>query len=466
MDVNVVVETFVVVVTGGLGSIAGAFWAALLIGMVHAFGISIFPQATLVLVFLTMAVVLAVRPQGLMGSPLVTGAREKAEIFANVSVKWSYAALVFVVIAAAVLWLLGGRLGEATGAGLAFASFGDGLAHSLANMAGAATYWRALAVDALILCIFAVSLQAMMGLGGLVSFGHAAFFALGAYGAALSHTLWGWGLGGAMAMGAGAACLAAAAFGAVLVRSSGVYLAMLSLALAQVVWASATQWVSLSGGDNGLIGLQLLASQAAGDALAATGSAAVVSAGSASAPALLDAAVLGSGSAGAGVSRAIFEPLVLLIAAASVALLSYAARTRWGAALQAARDAPERARASGLPVFALKYGVFTLSAALAGLAGALFAAHKGAVFPSAASVSTSVDVLLAVLLGGVHWVWGAVLGSAVLTLLQAQLSSGMGALSDYWRGALGLMVMLMMVAAPSGLAGLMQRIRGKLLRIL
>ena len=412
MDVNVVVETFVVVVTGGLGSIAGAFWAALLIGMVHAFGISLFPQATLVLVFLTMAVVLAVRPQGLMGSPLEAAAKEKADIFANVSVKSSYAAIIYVVLAAAVLWFT----------------------------AGTGIYWRALVVDALILCIFALSLQAMMGLGGLVSFGHAAFFALGAYGAALSHSLWGWGLAGAMLAGTLIAWIAAALFGAVLVRSAGVYLAMLSLALAQVVWATASQWVGLSGGDNGLIGLQLVATGAA-IAETAANTDAVHAAGQ------------------VGVSRIIFESLVLLIAAVSVALLSYAARTRWGAALQAARDAPARTRASALPVFALKYGVFTLSAALAGLAGALFAAHKGAVFPSAAAVGTSVDVLLAVLLGGVHWVWGAVLGSAVLTLLQAQLSGGMGWLSDYWRGALGLLVMLMMVAAPSGLAGLFTRIR-------
>ncbi len=434
MDVNVVVETFVVVVTGGLGSIAGAFWAALLIGMVHAFGISIFPQATLVLVFVTMAVVLAVRPQGLLGSSLASGAQEKAEIFANVTVKPSYIAVIFIVSAGALVWgIVGNSLGDASAGGVQ----GQG------NAAGAGLYWRSLAVDALILCIFALSLQAMMGLGGLVSFGHAAFFALGAYGAALSHSLWGWGFAAAMLAGTLAATLAAAVFGAVLVRSAGVYLAMLSLALAQVVWATATQWVSLSGGDNGLIGLQLLAS-AVPDAVS-------VGAGQGS---------LGMGS---GLSRAIFEPLVLLIAASAVAFLSYAARTRWGAALQAVRDAPERARASGLPVFALKYGVFTASAALAGLAGALFAAHKGAVFPSSASVSVSVDVLLAVLLGGVHWVWGAVLGSAVLTLLQAQLSSGMGVLSDYWRGALGLLVMLMMVAAPSGLAGLVLRMRAKLL---
>src|SRR5450830_1560735 len=81
MDVNMVVETFVVVVTGVLGSIAGAFFAALLIGLIHALGISLFPQATLVLVFLTMAVVLALRPTGLLGQPQGSGPKEIAQKF-------------------------------------------------------------------------------------------------------------------------------------------------------------------------------------------------------------------------------------------------------------------------------------------------------------------------------------------------------------------------------------------------
>ncbi|WP_291923981.1 branched-chain amino acid ABC transporter permease, partial [Limnohabitans sp.] len=82
MDVNVVVETFVVVVTGGLGSIGGAFVAAVLIGVIHALGLSFFPQATLVLVFLTMAVVLVWRPQGLAGSAAHAEQRESVPVFA------------------------------------------------------------------------------------------------------------------------------------------------------------------------------------------------------------------------------------------------------------------------------------------------------------------------------------------------------------------------------------------------
>ena len=386
MDVNVVVETFVVVVTGGLGSLGGAFLAALLIGMVHAFGVGLFPQATLVLVFLTMGLVLAFRPLGLLGSPLPAGPKEIAQNFMLSPTGYARAATFFIAILMLLLAWLGGD------------------------------YGRSLAADALILCIFGISLQTMMALGGLVSFGHAAFFALGAYGAALSHVQLGWGLGSALLAGCVAAGTVAALFGAAVVRSAGVYLAMLSLALAQVVWATATQWVGLTGGDNGVIGLNL------------------VMAG----------------------SRWGFDILLAVLALGSVAALGLLSQTRFGASLQALRDAPLRAAASGLPVAWFKYGVFVGSATLAGLAGGLMAAHKGAVFPSAASVGQSVDALLVVLLGGVHWVWGALAGSAVLTVVQAEL----GRHFDYWRGALGLCIMALMVLAPSGLGGLVARWHG------
>jgi branched-chain amino acid transport system permease protein len=390
MDVNVIVETFVVVVTGGLGSIGGAFFAALLIGLIHALGVSLFPQATLVLVFLTMAVVLAVRPQGLLGQPLDAGPREIIQKFHHPSAKRSVSAIYFVVF-----------LGLC---GLAWTG-GD--------------YTRSLASDALILLIFGVSLQAMMALGGLVSFGHAAFFALGAYGAALAHTQWGATLPAALAAGCGLALVVAAVFGAAVVRSGGVYLAMLSLALAQVVWATATQWVALTGGDNGVIGLRLVSEE----------------------------------------TRPLFFVLLAGLAGLSVAALGRLAGSTLGAALQAVRDAPQRAAASGLPVNWIKYRIFVESAVLAGLAGGLAAAHKGAVFPSAASVATSVDALLVVLLGGVHQLWGAAVGSAVLTGASAELGSSVVWLRDYWRGALGVFVMAIMVLSPSGLLGLLQKMK-------
>ena len=386
MDVNVVVETFVVVVTGGLGSIGGAFLAALLIGLIHALGISLFPQATLVMVFVTMAVVLAVRPMGLLGKPLDAGPAEIAQKFRLDPVKRALSASAFIAfgLALSAVWLLGG-------------------------------YWQSLAADGLILMIFGISLQSMMALGGLVSFGHAAFFALGAYGAALSHSLWGASLPVALAAGCAAALLVAAVFGAAVVRSSGVYLAMLSLALAQVIWAGATQWVSLTGGDNGMIGMNLVNDDV----------------------------------------RPLFYILLVGLTLASVLALRFLGRSVFGAALQALRDAPLRAAASGLSVGWLKYRVFVESAVLAGLAGGLFAAHKGAVFPSVAAVSTSVDALLVVLLGGVHQLWGAVTGSAALTYLAAEL----GREVTYWRGLLGVFIMLIMVAAPSGLLSLPARLR-------
>jgi branched-chain amino acid transport system permease protein len=394
MDMNVIVETFVVVVTGGLGSIGGAFAAALLIGLVHAFGIDFFPQATLVLVFLVMAVVLVVRPQGFGGSAagLHEAVREVAQKFRGLQLAWwqNMLAGACLVLPALMAWLGG-------------------------------PYWQTLAADTMILMIFGISLQAMMALGGLVSFGHAAFFALGAYGAALSHSLWGASLPLALASGCGLALSVAAVFGAAVVRSAGVYLAMLSLALAQVIWAGATQWVGLTGGDNGLIGLTLVSED----------------------------------------GRPLFYALLVLLALLSVFALRLLGRSVFGAALQAGRDAPLRAAASGLPVGWLKYRVFVESAVLAGLAGGLFAAHKGAVFPSVASVSTSVDALLVVLLGGVHQLWGAVVGSALLSYAGAEL----GREVTYWRGWLGVFIMLIMVASPSGLlvgvAAMARRLAGR-----
>ena len=380
MDVNVVVETFVVVVTGGLGSIGGAFAAAMLIGVIHALGLNFFPQATLVLVFLTMAVVLVWRPQGLAGSTAHTEQRESVPVFS--------------------LWPVGfgGRAAfVALFVGLTLLAWGQG------------DYGRSLAEDVMVMMLFGLSLQWMMALGGLVSFGHAAFFALGAYGAALAHLNWGASLGWALLAGMALALAVALVFGALVVRSSGVYLAMLSLALAQMVWAGATQWVGLTGGDNGLIGLRLI-----------------------------DAA-----------DRPLWDAVLLVLSLLAVAGMARVVKSSRGAALQALRDAPMRAAASGLQVQLLRYQVFVGSALLAGLAGGLWAAFKGAVFPSVASVAMSVDALLVILLGGVHQLWGAAVGSTLLVWGGAELGQGL----DYWRGILGVLIMVVMVLAPSGVLG-------------
>jgi len=304
------------------------------------------------------------------------------------------------------LWPASGRLFQLACAGFA-------LLVTLLHASG--DYGQSLSGDALILIIFGVSLQAMMALGGLVSFGHAAFFALGAYGTALTHVYIGasWPL--AILAGCLVSSVVAALFALFAIRSAGVYLAMLSLALAQVVWAGASQWTEVTGGDNGLVGLNLLPDSSSG----------------------------------------VFFGLLLVVALLSLAGLRRLSVSTFGAALQAVRDAPQRSAASGLPVFRIRYQIFVMSASLAGLAGGLFAVHKGVVFPYVSSVATSVDVLLVVLLGGLHQLWATAAGAMVLVGAAAELGRGF----EYWRGALGLLVMVIMVLAPQGMLGIAGKVR-------
>ena len=227
MDLSIIAEAFVVVVVGGLGSVTGAFLAAVLIGVVHAFGILIFPKITLVLVFLIMAAVLIVRPYGLMGRrpgavQAGSAAREPLLSPAGRDTKMLGAAALAVLLVAPLL------LG---------------------------TYGVSLLTELVILTLFAASLHFIMGPGGLASFGHAAYFGLGAYGAALAAKWLGFPMLAGMAMAPLLAGLAGVVFGWFCVRLSGVYLAMLTLAFAQIAWSTAFQWVELTGGDNGILGV-------------------------------------------------------------------------------------------------------------------------------------------------------------------------------------------------------------------
>jgi branched-chain amino acid transport system permease protein len=230
MDVNVVVETFVVVVTGGLGSIGGAFVAAVLIGVIHALGPELFPASDFGAGVFDHGRGAGLAAAGLAGSAVHAEQRESVPVFAL----WPVAA-----------W--GRALFVAVFVGLTLLAWGQG------------DYGRSLAEDVMVMMLFGLSLQWMMALGGLVSFGHAAFFALGRLWRGAVAPALGRGFASALAAGMALALAVAVAFGALVVRSSGVYLAMLSLALAQMIWAGATQWVDLTGGDNGLIGLRLIA---------------------------------------------------------------------------------------------------------------------------------------------------------------------------------------------------------------
>jgi len=384
MDLSIIAEAFVVVVVGGLGSVPGAFLAALLIAELQAFGIVLVPKITLVLVFLVMAAVLAVRPHGLLGKPIAHPRGTEAPPV----------------------------LQAAPSALSLVAALGVALLAALPAFAG--TYAVTLATEIAVLTLFAASLHFMMGPGGVVSFGHAAFFGLGAYGAALA-TQW---LGAPMllglALGPLAAGLLGAAFGALVVRLSGVYLAMLTLAFAQIVWATSFQWVSVTGGDNGILGVWPSAWAA---------------------------------------DKATYFWLALGLCAAGVVLLRRMIFAPFGYALRATRDSPLRAAAIGISVHRVQWAAFTVAAAFAGLAGGLYAYAKGSVFPTYVSIPKSVDALMMVLLGGVNTVAGPVVGAAAWIGLSDLLVRFVGP----WRLALGCSIIALVMLFPQGLVGALAR---------
>lgn len=384
MDLAIIAEAFVVVVVGGLGSVPGAYLAALLIAEIQAFGIVLVPKATLVLVFLVMAAVLAVRPYGLLGKPPPPErGREPAPVL------------------------------RPTPRALALAGFALlALLAALPLVAGA--YTLSLATEIACLTLFAASLHFMMGPGGIVSFGHAAFFGLGAYAAALV-TRW---FAAPMEIGILASPLLAglvgAAFGALVVRLSGVYLAMLTLAFAQIVWATSFQWVELTGGDNG---------------------------------------VLGVWPAAWARDKAVFWWLALALCAGGVLLLRRMIFAPFGYALRATRDSPLRAAAIGIDVARVQWAAFAIAATFAGLAGGLYAYAKGSVFPTYVAIPKSVDALMMVLLGGVNSVAGPVVGAAAWM----GLSDLLVRFTEFWRLALGATIIGLVLLFPAGIAGAVQQ---------
>ena len=386
MDVDIIAESFVVTVVGGMGSIVGAFLAALIIGQLHAFGILIFPKVTLVLVFLLMALVLVVRPYGLLGRPEVLQGGTVALRTLRPWGRWEHIAAAGVVAALALLPLV------------------------------ADAYVVKVATEVLLFALFAFSLNLLVSTGGLVSFGHAAYFGLGAYGAALSFSALGLRMEAALALAPLVAALGAAVVGIFVVRLSGIYLAMLTLAAAQIVYAVAFQWVEVTGGDNGLLGIW--------------------------------PAPWASG-------RTIYYWLTLAVTGLAVAGLRHVIYAPFGYGLRATRDSVLRAEAIGIDVRRQRWLAFVLAGAAAGVAGGLYVFSKGSIDPSALGIPTSVDALTMLLLGGLDTVMGPLAGAAVLQVLKDQVMP----VTQYWRLALGLSIIAMVLIFPAGLVGAVERLR-------
>ena len=386
IDLNIITDAFVVVVVGGLGSLPGAFLASVLIGVLQAVGIVLIPKGTLVIVFVIMAAVLVVRPNGLLGRA-PTAARGVAHEFALIR-----------PAAPALRWF-----GLAALAAAAVAPF----------IAG--PFLLSVMTEMLIAILFAASLHFMMGPGGMASFGHAAWFGIGAYGAAWAVKGLALGMTAGLILAPMLAGTAAALFGWFVVRLSGVYLAMLTLAFAQIVWAAMFQAVEITGGDNGILGVWPAAWAA---------------------------------------DPRVFYAMTLILAVAATLLLRRILYAPFGHALRAARDSDLRAEAIGLNASNLRLAAFAIAGAAAGLAGGLAAFSKGSVFPNFIAISRSVDGLLMVLLGGVQTIAGPIIGAIAYTGLFDLLLLA----TDQWRAILGLAIIGIVLAFPHGIAGSIHRL--------
>jgi len=384
LDLVVISDAFVVVVVGGMGSIPGAFLAAVIIaevkalciglGLVHfgAFAVN-FSKLTLVAEFLVMAVVLIVRPFGLLGRPQPP-VRNPAEIDDPIRA----AALPLKAASAALLVLL------------------------------------VLSIDVLIAILFATSLHFIMGPGGMHSFGHAAYFGLGAYGAALMVKFAAAATPLALIAAPLAALMGALLFGWFAVRLSGVYLAMLTLAFAQIVWSILFQWEEVTGGSNGILGIW---PQAPFD------------------------------------SRPAFYFLTLALVVAGVLLLRRFLFAPFGYAMRAGRDSPLRAEAIGINVKRVHRIGFAIAGTFAGIAGGIFAFAKGTISPDVAWVSRSIDAMVMVLLGGIQTLTGPIVGAAVFTVLQDNVMRQ----TTFWRGLLGAVILLLVLVFPGGIIGALSK---------
>lgn len=285
-----------------------------------------------------------------------------------------------------------------------------------------------LATKAAILALAGVGLNIALGLGGLVSLGHAAFFGLGGYAMGIlaahaqSYTslmetpfliegtksmpvIW--------LVAIVVAGLAALAIGALSLRTSGVYFIMITLAFGQMLYYFAISWPAYGGEDglsiyvrNGFPGLNTL------DPIQ-------------------------------------FFAIAFVVLALALFLAGRLARSAFGLALSAARQNAERVETVGLAPYGLRLVAFVISGAITGLAGALFADLNRFVSPVMFSWQTSGEIMVFVILGGVGRLYGPVAGAALFILLEHVL----GGLSEYWHVYLGLLLLLVVLFARGGLIG-------------
>jgi branched-chain amino acid transport system permease protein len=269
-----------------------------------------------------------------------------------------------------------------------------------------------LMVEIAIWMIFALGYNLLLGHSGLPSFGHGAFFGVGAYAFGLAQLKWGAGVAGALACGILGAALAGALVGAFISHRRGIYYALLTIAFGQVFWFVSIKWHSVTGGEDGLLNIKRAGWLASNEALL----------------------------------------WFTLAALATVALLLWRlVHSPYGRVLGAVKQNETRAAFIGYRGWIYKWSVFVISCAVAGLAGSLFAMAQQSAYPNVMSLHNSGFVVMMVLIGGgLVSFWGPLVGVAFFLLARDLL----GAYTETWLLWYGLLFMAMVLFQPEGIVGM------------
>jgi branched-chain amino acid transport system permease protein len=293
-----------------------------------------------------------------------------------------------------------------------------------------APYWMvplggytALGTRVLVLGLAAMSVNFLLGFTGVLSFGHAAYFGLGAYGAGLSLKFLASSTPLSLASGMLLGGIIGALLGAIIVRRRGVYFAMVTIAFGQVFYYIAFQWSSLTGGDDGLRGFTRQPLHLG----------------------LADIDILSNANA--------FYYFVLLCFALAAAVMGYILRSPFGRTMIAIRENERRARFLGIPVERHIWIAFTLSCFFMGFAGALYALVNNFADPRGLHYSQSGDFVMMAVMGGMRSFWGPLLGAAVFVVIQDYISS----VTVNWMSFVGMLFVGVVLLFPRGILGFVRR---------
>ncbi|MFT0547188.1 branched-chain amino acid ABC transporter permease [Allopusillimonas ginsengisoli] len=288
---------------------------------------------------------------------------------------------------------------------------------------GAVGGYTGLATRVLVLGLAAMSVNFLLGFTGVLSFGHAAYFGLGAYGVGLviKYVAPSTPLG--ILVGVLVGTIAAAMVGALIVKLRGIYFAMVTIAFGQMFYFIAFRWNTVTGGDDGLTGWRRVP---------------------------IDLGLTKIDIVSSGVT---FYYVVLALFAVSVGIMALILRSPFGRTLLAIRENERRARFLGIPVERHILIAFVISAVFASLAGGLYALLNNFVDPRSLHWTVSGNFVIMAVIGGMRSFWGPLIGAAIFVVLQDYVSS----YTQNWLFFIGLFFVLIVLFFPRGVLGIIRR---------